>query len=234
MRSTVESGEAGSSCLSTVKRQPCAPGIGDLGICARALREQADAARREQGMGILQQPRQGCEGARRDDRGRGDLGSLDPRVVDRNGCCGDACGFQEEGRLAAVRLDEGERDPGHDREHEAGQPGAGAEIGRGVRAGRDQRAQAQAVRDVPRPQQVGVAAADKVDGGVPAQEKGGISAQAVHCVTWNALQARIGWGQGVGVPHHSHESTRSTGAVRQPLASGDVGAEPRNAGRDWA
>ena len=98
-------------------------------------------------------------------------------------CAGGAGDFPQEGGFSLVALDQVDIGNSQDRQHQAGEAGAAAEIHQGPRSRRDQGVELGGVNEVPRPEMGQGPGTDQVDDRLPFPQKVGIDLEAVACFT---------------------------------------------------
>ena len=95
---------------------------------------------------------------------------------------GDPNRLAQEGRLARIAFDEIDRPPAQDCQHQAGEAGAGPEVG-DARAGRNERRKLCAVQHMAAPGIGEGGGADQVDPLLPSAQQVEVPGEAVHCFT---------------------------------------------------
>jgi hypothetical protein len=108
---------------------------------------------------------------------------FDSRIVDHRRRAGDACRLAQEGAFAGIGLDQ--HNPRHSqyRQHEAGKPGAAAEIDKAPGAGRDERQELRRIEEMPAPEIAERARSDEVDPPRPLREQRGVGLEPRQCFT---------------------------------------------------
>src|SRR5690349_10475571 len=106
-----------------------------------------------------------------DDMGRD---GLDPRVVDDDGCTGEARRLAQKGAFARVGLDKLNLGHAGDRQHETGEAGAAAEIDEALRRGRNVREELDRIEEMAAPEIAERVDADEVYPRRPADEEPGV------------------------------------------------------------
>ena len=127
---------------------PFGGGGGQFIVGGSSLQEQADPLGCEEPRGPTDQARQGCKRPRRDEVGRGDIGLFDTGGDDRGGDTRCASSLPEEAGFALIGLHQGDRTVIGDRQDQARESAARAEIDERL-ALRQVGQQLQAVLDVP-------------------------------------------------------------------------------------
>src|SRR3954452_24252031 len=150
---------------------PASGRFGQFRLGLSALEKEAAGRGWGETRGPRKKIRQGRQAAGRDDVGRERRDGLDPAGVDGDRGGRRPRGLAQEGRLAAVALDQVDLGDAQDGEDEAGQPGTAAEVEEATGSLRKEADELSAVQDAASPRVVEGAGADQVDGALPAAQQ---------------------------------------------------------------
>ena len=148
-----------------------------------ALWEEANRRRRNKRLSQNEKPVQNGAAAGGDNGKWMRRQRFDSRVVDRDRRSGDARRLAQEGAFARIGLDQLDPRHAHDRQHQAGKPGAAAEIEQALPAHRQQRKKLRRIEEVAAPQIVDRAGGDQIDPPRPLPQQRCIGFEARQCFT---------------------------------------------------